>query len=186
MTRKGGGAVCRPGRGATERRAGEGDWLGHHWSSECPQATHRCCPGRRCWAKQTWAGPSPSWAAAHQLVPQAGAPSQSRLVGYAGNTSAAAVLTCGAEEASGCYLSGEFLTPVWWEMLLQPGEPASPGSIKTRFSGCLGCAHLVQSSLLLEKKKKRQRTSSCPNISRNAYKMLFSCTGLFILIQFPL
>lgn len=27
------------GRAATEKRTGEGDWLGHHWSPEWPRAT---------------------------------------------------------------------------------------------------------------------------------------------------
>ena len=99
---------AREGRAATARRAGEGDWLGHHWSPEWPRATAQTLPrGAGCWGKQMWEG-------ARLPACWAGAQSQSRLVGHSGHTSAAEVLTCRDEGASICYLSGEFLIPLQW------------------------------------------------------------------------
>ena len=122
MTWRGGRVVCRPGRGEQQlknRPVRETGWaITGAQSGFEPLPRH--CRDTGCWGKQMWAG-------ARLPACWAGAQSQSRLAGCTGHTSAAEVLTCRDEEASICYLSGEFLIPLQW---LTTGEPASPGSGK--------------------------------------------------------
>lgn len=97
-------------------------------SSHCPDAAKAGAAG----VNRSGQTPLPAnWAGTRQLVARAAALSLSRFIGYTRNTAATEVLTCRDEEASICYLSGEFLFPLWQiirrEMLLQSGEPASPG-----------------------------------------------------------
>ena len=117
MTRRGGGAVCRPGRGGQQLKEGPVRETGWAITGAQNALRPRAAAAEAGAAGVSRSGQAPlpaCWAVAHQLVPQAGAQSQSRLVGYVGNTSATEVLTCGDEEASVCYLSGEVLTPLWW------------------------------------------------------------------------
>lgn len=109
MTWRGGRVVCRPGRGEQQlknRPVRETGWaITGAQSGFEPLPRH--CRDTGCWGKQMWAG-------ARLPACWAGAQSQSRLAGCAGHTSAAEVLTCRDEEASICYLSGEFLIPLQW------------------------------------------------------------------------
>lgn len=109
MTWRRGRVVCRPGRGGQQLQdepVRETGWA--ITGAQSGLATAQTLPrGAGCWGKQMWEG-------ARLPACWAGAQSQSRLVGHSGHTSAAEVLTCRDEEASICYLSGEFLIPPQW------------------------------------------------------------------------